>query len=241
MSQHIQCWEAKKCERQPGGAKVGELGICPAATDQALDGINSGKLGGRMCWASAGTFCGGTTQGSFATKALNCVECDFFKSVREEEGQDFQFLVPGHEYAEVSAVLRQLKDLSDRQEMTIRELSTPVLQIWEEIIVVPIIGVVDTKRSLDIMDKLLSAVVELKSRYVILDLTGVDIVDTKTADYFLKIVRAAQLLGAQCVITGIQPAVAQTLVAIGVDLAAIQTLRNLQVGLKECLHEMNQK
>jgi tRNA A-37 threonylcarbamoyl transferase component Bud32 len=80
------CWEYMKCGRQPEGDKVGELGICCAATDTSYDGINSGKCGGRICWAIAGTFCGGRAQGSFADKRGTCLNCDFYKTVQEEEG-----------------------------------------------------------------------------------------------------------------------------------------------------------
>ena len=136
--------------------------------------------------------------------------------------------------------LREVKELNERQQMTIRELSTPVLQIWEGVIVLPLIGVIDTKRANDIMEKVLRSIGELSARYVILDLTGVDTVDTKTADHIMKVVRAAQLLGARCVLTGIQPAVAQTLVEVGVELAGFKTLRNLQAGLRACLKEIQE-
>ena len=80
------CWEYRYCGRQPGGHKVAELGVCPASTDTSFDGINSGIAGGRICWAVAGTFCGGTVQGTFAEKRESCMDCDFFRQVREEEG-----------------------------------------------------------------------------------------------------------------------------------------------------------
>ncbi len=136
--------------------------------------------------------------------------------------------------------LRDVRDLSERQQVTIRELSTPVLQIWDGVIVLPIIGLVDTLRANDIMEKVLRSIGDLAARYVILDLTGVDTVDTKTADHIMKVVRAAQLLGARCVLTGIQPAVAQTLVEVGVELSGFKTLRNLQAGLRACLKELQE-
>lgn len=80
------------CGREPGGAKVQELGICPAATAQDLDGINGGKNGGRICWAVAGTLCDGQIQGTFAIKILTCIKCPFFQKVKQEEGIfDFHF------------------------------------------------------------------------------------------------------------------------------------------------------
>ena len=83
------CWEFKKCGRQPGGIKVTELGTCPAALDSKLNGINGGAKGGRACWALVGTLCGGKVQGSFAAKMGNCLKCEHFRNVRTEEGENY--------------------------------------------------------------------------------------------------------------------------------------------------------
>lgn len=83
------CWEFKKCGREPEGAKVAELGVCKASTETRCDGINGGKNGGRACWALTGTLCGDKVQGTFATKLSNCCACDFFISVNKEEGDNF--------------------------------------------------------------------------------------------------------------------------------------------------------
>jgi len=88
MSAKLNCWEVKKCGRQPGGAKVSELGVCPAATTPA-DGANGGKNGGRICWALTGTLCGGKVQGRFAQKLDNCTQCEFYIAVRQDEGANF--------------------------------------------------------------------------------------------------------------------------------------------------------
>ncbi len=93
------CWEMKECGRNPGGAKVAEFGLCPAATDTSCNGLNDGKNAGRICWAVAGTFCGGEKQGTFAQKRLNCMTCDFFLQVKDEEGgQRFRLMKPGQVY-----------------------------------------------------------------------------------------------------------------------------------------------
>ena len=84
------CWEVKKCGREPGGSKTTELGVCPASTDKALDGINSGKNAGRACWVLAGTLCGGKVQGTFAVKLANCMKCEFYKQVADEEGVNYK-------------------------------------------------------------------------------------------------------------------------------------------------------
>ncbi len=84
--QKLNCWEFKKCGREPGGAKANEIGVCPASIDASSSGINSGRNSGRICWATVGTFCGGKIQGSFAMKRMTCLNCKFFKTVMEEEG-----------------------------------------------------------------------------------------------------------------------------------------------------------
>ena len=91
MTSTANCWEVKKCGRQPGGARTAELGVCPAATAN-LSGHNHGAHGGRICWALAGTLCGGQVQGTFAQKMLNCSQCAFFLTVKSEEGSDFKRL-----------------------------------------------------------------------------------------------------------------------------------------------------
>ncbi len=80
------CWEFKKCGREPGGVNEKELGNCPAATEKRLDAIHRGDNAGRACWVIAGTYCGGKVHGSFADKHKKCEECEFFKKVMKEEG-----------------------------------------------------------------------------------------------------------------------------------------------------------
>jgi len=82
----LNCWEFKKCGRQPDGIKASELGVCPAASASSVNGANGGTNGGRVCWYIAGTLCGGKVQGTFATKLTNCMQCEFYKSVLTAEG-----------------------------------------------------------------------------------------------------------------------------------------------------------
>ena len=123
----------------------------------------------------------------------------------------------------------------ETQAAAIRELSTPIMDIWEDILLLPIVGLLDTRRSADVMSNLLAAIAQKQSKHVILDITGVEIVDTRTADYLIKVVRASRLLGTRCVLTGLSPAVAQTLVEIGADLSEVTTMRSLREGLRHCL------
>lgn len=84
--QTVNCWEFMNCGRERGGAKIGELGLCPVAEAESLDGLNGGTNGGRACWCVAGTLCRGQVQGTFAQKFRNCLACMFFKQVRDEQG-----------------------------------------------------------------------------------------------------------------------------------------------------------
>jgi len=121
----------------------------------------------------------------------------------------------------------------ERQQAAISELTTPIIRVWDKVLCLPIVGIVDSRRSVEMMDSLLNRIIETECRCVIVDITGVDVVDTKTADYFVKMIKAANLLGTTCIITGISPEIAQTLTNIGVDLSGIKTLRNLKEGLAE--------
>jgi rsbT co-antagonist protein RsbR len=126
----------------------------------------------------------------------------------------------------------------ETQAAAIRELSNPIMEIWDDTLLLPIVGGMDARRSEELLASLLESIVSTQAKFAILDVTGVDVVDTQTADALLKVVRAAKLLGVSCVLTGLSPAVAQTLVEIGANLAEIQTLRNLKEGLRVCIQQM---
>jgi hypothetical protein len=87
----VNCWEYKKCGREPNGAKVVELGECPATVETKLNGVHGGINAGRSCWAIVGTMCGGKVQDSITEKGENCPRCDFFKLVYKEESNKFLF------------------------------------------------------------------------------------------------------------------------------------------------------
>lgn len=122
-----------------------------------------------------------------------------------------------------------------RQQLAIRDLSTPILEIWDDVLAVPLIGVIDTTRSLEVRDRLLSVILEKQAQWVVLDVTGVEVIDTKTADHFVRLIRAVELVGARCILTGIRGPVAQTMADLGIELQTVKTLRNLKHGLRECI------
>jgi rsbT co-antagonist protein RsbR len=130
------------------------------------------------------------------------------------------------------------EEVLPRLEAAVQELSTPILEIWDDVLALPVIGIVDSRRSAEMMERLLDAIERTQCRFVIIDITGVDLVDSATADQFIKLVKAVELVGARCILTGTRGAVAQTLVALGADLGPLTTLRNLKHGLRECIRMM---
>ncbi|HVK73968.1 MAG TPA: STAS domain-containing protein [Kofleriaceae bacterium] len=120
----------------------------------------------------------------------------------------------------------------EQQRSAIRELSTPVLEVWDRVLCLPVVGVVDTARSAEMTEALLRAVTEKKTRCAIVDVTGIEVMDSSTTDHFLRMARAVRLLGAECVLAGINPTIAQTIVHMGVDLTGVVTFRSLREALQ---------
>lgn len=120
-----------------------------------------------------------------------------------------------------------------QQQDAIRELSTPVLQVRARMLLLPIIGVIDTHRARLITDNLLKSIRENRARVVVMDVTGVATIDSKVANHLLQTVSAAKLMGATVIITGLSADVAQSLVALGIDLNKLRTIGDLQGGLEE--------
>ncbi len=129
-------------------------------------------------------------------------------------------------------------ELIEKQRQAIEELSTPIIKIWDQVLVLPLIGTLDTRRSQNLTEALLTDIADTQSKVTILDITGVPNVDSAVANHLLKTVAAVKLLGAECVITGIRPEVAQTIVHLGVDLTGVETLSNLSEGLKWALNRL---
>lgn len=126
----------------------------------------------------------------------------------------------------------------EEQAEHIRRLSTPVIEIWNDVLVMPLIGIIDGQRGEALMEAMLGSVAGRRARHVILDLTGVESIDTAAADQLLRVVRAGELVGAHCVLTGLHPTTAMTLTDLGVELGEIRTLRTVKEGLRYCLGEL---
>ena len=128
----------------------------------------------------------------------------------------------------------------EMQQAAIRDLSTPIIEVWAGVLCLPVVGIVDSQRSAEMTETLLETIVTKQARTAIVDITGIDVMDTKTADHFIKMAKAVRLLGAECIISGINPGIAQTLTHIGVDLTAMRTMRNLRDALQAHLRETEQ-
>ena len=126
---------------------------------------------------------------------------------------------------------RAREEVIDRQNQEMLELSTPVVKLWDGILALPMIGTLDSSRTQVVMESLLQRIVETGSQVAIIDITGVPLVDTLVAQHLLKTVTAARLMGADCIISGIRPQIAQTIVHLGVDLAGVTTKANLADAL----------
>lgn len=129
---------------------------------------------------------------------------------------------------------RAEKEAQERLQL-IETLSAPILQVWDGVLALPVLGNLSGERATRLMERLLDEIQRTGSSHAILDVTGVDLIDTHTADYLLKVARAVELLGARCIITGIRPAVAQTMVNLDASFSAIVTLATLRDGIKYCM------
>ncbi|HEY4566114.1 STAS domain-containing protein [Planococcaceae bacterium Storch 2/2-2] len=127
------------------------------------------------------------------------------------------------------------------QRVALQELSASLIPVFDKISVMPLVGTIDTERAKLIMENLLEGVVEQRAEVVLLDITGVPVVDTMVAHHLIQAADAVRLVGSQCLLVGIRPEIAQTLVTLGVDLSEFMTTSTLQRGMKEALQMTNRK
>jgi rsbT co-antagonist protein RsbR len=135
----------------------------------------------------------------------------------------------------VENYIRSREEIIRQQREDMMELSTPVIKVWDKILTLPIIGTLDSRRAQLMMEALLQKVVETGSTIAILDITGVKMMDTLVANHLIKTVTAARLMGARCILTGVSPAIAQTMVQLGIDLTQITTRAQMADGIKLAL------
>jgi rsbT co-antagonist protein RsbR len=164
-----------------------------------------------------------------------------FDALRQELGNDAEKL--GRETWLATELLDKLglhtvrtfqisrEEVIGRQQTELLELSTPVVKLWDGILALPMIGTLDSARTQIVMESLLQKIVETESQIAIIDITGVPTVDTLVAQHLLKTVTAIRLMGADCIISGVRPQIAQTIVHLGVDLQGVTTKANLADAL----------
>jgi len=202
----VKCWELEKC---------GKL-ECPVYEKE-----------NERCWLVSGTHCRDEIQGMFLNKIEICLKCAVFKNnVVNEEKELWRTL----NFAD-----RQFKEYVqtiEKQKAAILELSTPVIPVWDKIIILPLIGVIDEDRAKQMIDNLLDKVSMMQSKVAIIDITGVSDVDTSVARHILKTSQSAHLLGCTCIFTGINPNNAKILVKAEIALSLIITCPTLQGGLE---------
>jgi len=158
----------------------------------------------------------------------------FAAPLKDEAGN----IIGGLEYIlDITERVRHEEQLKE-QALTIREISTPAIQLWDGIVILPVVGIVDSVRAQQMMEVMLTKIAETSCKVMILDIQGVPAVDTAVANHLIKIVKATRLMGCQAIISGISPAVAQTIVSLGIDMGS-KTTATLRDALAESFTIIN--
>lgn len=173
---------------------------------------------------------------------INSQDDDEFASVEQAIDvllEDFSTLLEERRQAEAELQVR-LATIQKQQE-AINELSTPVIKVWDNLLVLPIIGTLDSQRTQRMMESLLQQIVATGSKIAILDITGVPVVDTMVANHLIKTITAAGLMGAECILSGIGPGIAQTIVHLGIDLSGIKTKSTMMEAMRYAIRANGQR
>ena len=201
------CWELMECAHTE----------CPAYEQEDL-----------RCWLYSGTLCHNRQQGAFVDKIEVCLACDMM--VSNLDGEEFK-----NTMGFIVEHVNEIKRVMARQSQDIMELTTPVMKIWDGILLAPVVGTLDSSRAQTVMENLLAMIVATQSRIAIIDVTGVPLIDSLVASHLFKTVTATKLLGAKCILTGISPSIAQTMVHLGIDVSAVETKATIYEGLQWAL------
>jgi len=199
----------------------------------------------------------------FGSKHCQTPECRMRQAIENNESRSGRNEVPMDDrtvYIEYSAVplkvnkknivggLEFILDITEKvrdekrleeQSRTIREISTPAIELWDRVLVLPVLGVIDSMRAQQMTDTMLNKIKETSSRVIILDIQGVAAVDTAVANHLIKITKATRLMGCQCIISGISPAVANTIVQLGIDMGDVKTNATLREALVDSFTMLN--
>jgi rsbT co-antagonist protein RsbR len=196
----------------PPGAQA-DLQVAVDAMLEALQAVESGDLSARVEIAQTDTDPVGAL--AICINSMTSILAE-----RRDETLRFQRELEG-----------QL-EMIEKQELAIRELSTPIIEIWKGVLCAPIVGVLDSSRASEMTSALLHGVVRAKARLAIIDITGIEAMDTQATDHFLRMARAVKLLGAECALSGIHPNVARTIIHMGVELSGVRSFRTLREALQ---------
>ena len=162
----------------------------------------------------------------------------------DNKGQPAGLIGIGRDITELKRTQEELTELvsvNQSQREVLEELSTPIIPITDHIIIMPLIGAIDTARARSIMRSLLAGITQHNAQVIILDITGVPLVDTGVADHLNRTIQAARLKGAETIVTGISDAVAETIVDLRIDWADLDTVHDLQSGLKIALRRLRER
>ncbi|HXT37713.1 MAG TPA: PAS domain S-box protein [Chloroflexota bacterium] len=143
-----------------------------------------------------------------------------------------------HRRAEAAQAQRAAGESVARRAQELLDISTPVVRVWEGIMLAPIIGLLDSQRTQQLLEKLLQAIIDTGSSVALVDITGVPAIDTQTASHLIESIAAVRLIGADVILTGVRPAIAQTLVHLGIDLTGVNTRASLAAGLHAAIESL---
>jgi rsbT co-antagonist protein RsbR len=221
--------------------------LCAAPPDASLEDLNIAAwqpLKDLLASLSASRAVQGFTPSETALFVLS-LKAPLFSIARDQKGENADQL-----YAEITAIddfvdklalhttdsfIHGRDQVIVRQQEEMLELSTPVVTLWDGIVALPLIGTLDSARTQVVMESLLQAIVQTNSRFAIIDITGVPTVDTLVAQHLLKTITAARLMGAECILSGIRPQIAQTIVHLGINLEDVITKAKLSDAFKLAL------
>ena len=214
-------------------ARLAESWGCPFLMGKII-GIFSHALA-TPCWAEEreGTEEGGEPYVEFDIHASDRTIDGELERLRYQRNEDTRLLMERRIQGLFDEQRQQIETIH-RQQQALIQLSVPILQVWQGVLALPLVGPVSAQRAADITATLLDAVARAQARFTILDLTGVDVIDTATAEHLTRIVRAIRLLGGECLVCGIQPAVAQAMVSLGAE-AGARTFGTMQSALQTAI------
>ncbi|HRX57744.1 MAG TPA: PAS domain-containing protein [Eubacteriales bacterium] len=200
---------------------------------QCYDVVHSSHCGTKSCCMLKSLETGETCSDRAELPTRNGMTVVEYYAVplKDEEGN----VIGGLEFAVDITAQAQYEERLREQNQTIRLMSTPTIKLWEGVLVLPVVGVIDSMRAQNMMETMLNRIVETYSKVIILDIQGVAAVDTAVANHLIKITKATKLLGCECILSGISPAVAQTIINLGIDMNAIKTKSTLSDALLEAL------